>query len=217
MNLENLLYQGARKLGVELNNSQIQKFINYIKLLKKWNNKVSLTSITDDKDIIIKHFLDSLSVSNLLDMNTNLLDIGSGSGFPGLPLAIVNPNLTVTLLDSVEKKVVFMREAIRSLKLNNAGVVQGRAEDKDNEIKRNSFKFVVTRAVGNIKEVLDLSLPYVKNDGKVVLMRGKEGEEEWNFFVSSSGREEKCHLIVDKLELRLPFSDYGRVVLIVSR
>ncbi|MGI9533577.1 MAG: 16S rRNA (guanine(527)-N(7))-methyltransferase RsmG [Thermodesulfobacteriota bacterium] len=216
MKLESLIDKGTRELGVHLDNIQIQKFINYLMLLKQWNNKVNITSITDDKDIVIKHFLDSLSVSNLLNNDTNLLDIGSGGGFPGLPLAIVQPELNVTLLDSVQKKAVFMKEVVRNLGLNNVEVVQGRAEDKKNKIKRNSFGSVITRAVSGIKEVLDLSLPYIKNDGKVLLMRGKE-EEDSNSFISCMEKNGKYSLNFEKFKLRLPFSNYKRVVLIFKK
>ena len=217
MNLENLLYEGSEKLGVVLDDEQIRKFINYLKLIKQWNTKVNLTSITDEREIVIKHFLDSISVSNILKVNNDILDIGAGGGFPGIPFAIVNPDLNVTLLDSSQKKVVFMKEVIRNLELENAEAFKGRAEDRDNTIKLNSFGIVVTRAVGNIKDVLDLSLPYINNEGKVVMMRGKEGDLEWAEFVKSFGGEENYRLTSNKVDIVLPFSDYKRVVLIISK
>lgn len=216
MSLESLLGEGAADLGIQLEDVQIQKLITYLKLLKKWNRRINLTSVTDGKDIVIKHFLDSLSISELLSMNARILDIGSGAGFPGLPLSIVNPGLSVTLLDTVGKKVVFMREVIRKLKLNNAVAITGKAEDVNSKLAISSFDFVLTRAVGSIKEVLNVSLPYVKNDGKVLLMRGKDGEREWSSFINGLDSNKRNCLKAKKLKFRLPFSDYKRVVLIVG-
>lgn len=214
-----LLKEGAIKLGVELSDAQVEKFAVYAELLKKWGSQINLTSLADDKEIVIKHFLDSLSIWSLLNTGADVLDIGSGGGFPGLPLSIVNSSLNVTLLDSAEKKVIFMKEVIRHLKLNNAVAVAGRAGSiVDDKLIKGSFDFVVTRAVGGIKEVLDISLPYVKDSGKVVLMRGKDGEREWKCFIDRFGKEEKYRcLTTDTIKFRLPFSGHERTVFTVSR
>ena len=217
MSLEKLLVEGAKELGVELGDTRIKKFITYLVLLKQWNNKLNLTSITDDREIVIKHFLDSLSILKILQTDSSILDIGSGGGFPGIPLAIAYPGLTVTLLDSSQKKVVFMKEVIRNLKLINANAVGGRAEDKCNNIKRNSFGFVVARAVSEINKVLDISLPYIDEKGKVFLMRGREGEKEWDSFVKRFVNNKNYDLSVELIKLKLPFSNYQRVVLIVGK
>lgn len=214
-----LLEEGAIELGVELSDDQVEKFIVYTELLKKWGSQINLTSLADDKEIVIKHFLDSLSIWSLLNTGADVLDIGSGGGFPGIPLSIVNSGLNVTLLDSVEKKVIFMKEVIRHLELNNAVAAAGRAGSiVDDTLIKGSFDFVVTRAVGGIKEVLDISLPYVKDSGKVVLMRGKDGEREWKSFIARFGKEEKHRcLTTDKIKFRLPFSGHERTVFTVSR
>lgn len=218
MNLATLLKEGAKELGTDLNDAQIEKFTVYIRLLKKWGSKINLTSVKDDKEIVIKHFLDSLSICDLLSNKADMLDIGSGGGFPGIPLSIVNPGLNVTLLDPAQKKVTFMKEAIRHLSLSNAEAVAGRAGGTgEGELIEGSFDFVVTRAVGSIKEVLDISLPYVKGGGKAVLMRGKSGEQEWESFVTSFGKDEKYRLKTSRAKFRLPFSDYERVVLMVNK
>lgn len=216
MKIENLLYTGAKELGIELESAKIEMFSIYLQLLKKWNKKINLTSIQGDENIVIKHFLDSLSVSRLLNIKSNLLDIGSGGGFPGLPLAIVHNDLSVTLLDSAEKKVVFMKEVIRNLKLRNALALKGRAEDHNNNVKRNFYGYVVTRAVGDIKKVLDFSLPYIDKGGKILLMRGKDGERDLNTFDESLAQYESYNLKVSKVKLNLPFSDFDRSIVIVS-
>ena len=217
MKSDKLLYSGAKELGIDLENEQVQNFIIYLDLLKEWNKKINLTSIEDEKDIIIKHFLDSLSVSSLLNLNSRMLDIGSGGGFPGLPLAIAHKGFSVTLLDSIEKKVVFMREVIRKLKLINIEAVWGRAEDKNNKIKRNSFGIVITRAVGEIDRVLEYSFPYLEEKGEIILMRGKDRDKDWQSAVNRFAKDKNCSLTVRIIDLKIPFSDYKRYVVKVSK
>ncbi len=214
----NLLKEGAIELGTELSDAQVEKFAVYARLLKQWGRRINLTSLTDEKEIVIKHFLDSLSIWGLLNTEADVLDIGSGGGFPGIPLSIVNSGLNVTLLDSAEKKVIFMKEIIRHLELKSTSAVTARAgRTEDDKLIKGPFDFVVTRAVGGIKEVLDISLPYVKEDGKVVLMRGKDGEREWKSFTGRFGREEKYRLMTDRIKLKLPFGDHERTVFTVRR
>ncbi len=214
----NLLKEGAIELGTELSDDQVEKFAVYARLLKQWSRRINLTSLTDEKEIVIKHFLDSLSIWRLLNTEADVLDIGSGGGFPGIPLSIVNSGLNVTLLDSAEKKVIFMKEVIRHLELKTAAAVAARAGSaEDDKLIKGPFDFVVTRAVGGIKEVLDISLPYVKEDGEVVLMRGKDGEREWKSFTGGFGREEKYRLVTDRIKFKLPFSDHERTVITVRR
>lgn len=218
MNLASLLKEGVEELGTELSDAQIDKFAVYIRLLKKWGSKINLTSVKDDREIVIKHFLDSLSICNLLSTKADVLDIGSGGGFPGIPLSIADPGLNVTLLDPAQKKVTFMKEAIRHLKLSNVKAVAGRAGSAvDGKLISGSFDFVVTRAVGSIKQVLDISLPYVKGGGKAVLMRGKSGEREWESFMTAFGEDEKYRLKTSLVRFRLPLSDHERVVLVVDK
>lgn len=213
MTVEKILVEGSELLGIKLNEIQKKSFVEFLKLLKKWNKRVNLTSVTDDKDIVIKHFLDSLSISNLIPDGSFVLDIGSGAGFPGIPLSIVNTSLKITLLDSTEKKVFFTREVIRKLELQNVETLVGRAEDLNNGIKRGVYDFVITRALGGIKKILELGFPYLKSDGKFLLMRGKNGLGEWN--IVKDELDGKIELIEVKNQT-LPFSDYKRVVLVVG-
>jgi 16S rRNA (guanine527-N7)-methyltransferase len=143
-----------------------------------WNRKINLTSLRDDGDIVIGHFLDSISAARFVPAGSRLLDIGSGAGLPGIPIKIVSPMLDVTLLDSAHKKVTFMREVIRALGLEGVTVVWGRAEDEGNGIERRAFDRVITRAVGPIPDILRLGEPYLAAGGRIVLMRGQR-RDEW--------------------------------------
>ncbi|MEK7828169.1 MAG: 16S rRNA (guanine(527)-N(7))-methyltransferase RsmG, partial [Deltaproteobacteria bacterium] len=111
---KNILMAGGKELGLAIGDKELSSFLSYLKELKEWNKKINLTAITDDKDIIIRHFLDSLTLASFLSGKETLLDIGSGAGFPGIPLNIVIPDLKITLMDSVNKKVIFMRHIIRT-------------------------------------------------------------------------------------------------------
>ncbi len=211
MNLEKLLVKGSSELGITLNSRKIQKFLSYQELIKKWNSKINLTSVTDDSEIIVKHFLDSLTVSELITDGPNILDIGTGAGFPGVPIAIVRESLNITVLDSREKRIFFINEVLRELDLSNVKTVSGRAEDSNNGVPRINFDYVLTRAVGDIKEVINLSVPYLNEKGKIILMRGKEGKIEWERF--KNGNLKLLHL----RERIVPESNFMRVLLVLSQ
>lgn len=213
MNPEELLCEGALRLGVELTPSMSGLFMRYLSELKAWNRKINLTSLRDDRDIVIGHFLDSISAARFMPGSGRLLDIGSGAGFPGIPIKIVSPALEVTLLDSSHKKVTFMREVIRALGLAGAAAVWGRAEDEGNGIERRGFDRVITRAVGPIPDILRLSEPYLAPGGMIILMRGKRGGEEWG--LAGKGLEGKFRL-AERSDFTLPFGGQSRVILAVE-
>jgi len=210
MNLENLLEEGSLELGINLKSGHAEQFLTYLDLIKKWNSKINLTSITEEDEIILKHFLDSLTVSVFLKDRSKILDIGSGAGFPGIPLSIVRESLNVTVMDSREKKMYFIKEVIRELNLMNVETFAVRAEDSSNGVPRNYFDYVLTRAVGVIEEVVKLSEPYLKSGGKMILMRGKEGKIEWESY------ENNNYELMDLRELTIPKSNFKRVLLVIS-
>jgi len=210
---EDVLIRGAKKLNIELTSEQIQLFLTYLENLKFWNKRINITGIKDDQRIVINHFLDSISIAPFIIENSKVLDIGSGGGFPGIPLKIIKPSLKVILLDSVQKKVFFMRDVIRKLGLEEIEAVCGRAEDPSNEVPRDCFDFVVSRAVGEIESLLKLSIPYLRGEGKMILMRGKKGLEEWDQMKSESSRNIK---LLRSERLSLPFEKHERVILIFA-
>lgn len=213
MELERILSEGSEELGVELSSEQIKLFLRYLEILKIWNEKMNLTGTSGGKEVVVNHFLDSLSAALLISPDSTLLDIGSGAGFPGIPLKIAFPSIDVTLLDSVRKKIIFLRDVIRKLGLEGTVPLWGRAEDHENGVPRRRFDFVISRAVGEIGYLLHIGSPYLRENGRIVLMRGKRGLDEWAELdekVSS-----RFSLVVSK-ELTLPFAGSRRVILSVS-
>jgi 16S rRNA (guanine527-N7)-methyltransferase len=210
---EEVLTAGARELGVLLTPAQVSLFLEYLNNLKFWNKKINLTGTRDDEDIIINHFLDSMTILPFISEGSRLLDIGSGAGFPGIPLKIVMPTLIITLLDSASKKVFFMREAIRKLSLTGIEAVCGRAEDVNNSVPRSHFQFVVSRAVGKIEDLAKLSIPYLGENGNIILMRGPSGLREWEQLADKNTL--RLRLSQSK-SLSLPFTGHRRVVLVIA-
>ena len=213
MSLTELLINGAKELGVELSEKQVELFMAFLENLNSWNKQINLTAIKDEREIIVNHFLDSLSIASDIEDNKSLLDIGAGGGFPGIPLKIVRPGLHVTLLDSNNKKITFLKDTVRKLGLNNTNPVWGRAEDEQNELPRAHYDYVVSRAVGSIHDTVILSSSYVSPEGHIVLMRGKKGREEW--LQESEIVQDKYH-IVDYREFELPYSDSSRTVIVLK-
>ena len=168
------------KNEVILTQEQIEKFYLYMNNLIEWNKNINLTAIKNEDDIIVKHFLDS-SIINDKVYGNKILDIGSGAGFPGIPLKIVNDNLEVTLIDAVNKKVNFMNDTIDKLKLKKIISIHGRAEDFGHEKEyREKFDTIITRAVANMSTLVEYMLPFVKVGGKCLCMKGPDCEEEIN-------------------------------------
>ncbi|MGQ0792820.1 MAG: 16S rRNA (guanine(527)-N(7))-methyltransferase RsmG [Deltaproteobacteria bacterium] len=212
MRVEDILRESAGELGVELGDTQIGQFLAYLELLKFWNKRINLTSIEDDIEIAVLHFIDSLTVIPFIGADSRLLDIGSGGGFPGLALKIALPRLRVTLIDSVEKKSFFLKEAIRKLGIEGAHALRCRAEDENNGLPRGNFNYVVSRAVGSVGELLDLSAPYLARGGRIILMRGARGREEWDEAAPQSDR----YSLVGTTELHLPFGGQLRAIVVAK-
>lgn len=208
-----LLCEGALRMGVELSPAMAGLFMRYLSELKVWNRKINLTSLREDSDIVIGHFLDSVSAARFVPAGSRLLDIGSGAGFPGIPIKIVSPSVDVTLLESAHKKVTFMREVIRALGLEGVTAVWGRAEDEGNGIERRGFDRVITRAVGPIPNMLRLSEPYLATGGRILLMRGRRGGDEWE---AAEARMKKGFRLAERSEFKLPFGGQSRVILAVE-
>lgn len=162
-----------------LNDEQIKKFNKYRELLKEWNEKINLTAITDDEEITLKHFIDSLTCLKYLHGNEKLIDVGTGAGFPGIPLKIADDELDVTLLDSLNKRIIFLNEVIKDLSLNNIKTVHYRAEDAGRDNKyREKFDVAVSRAVANLSTLSEYLLPFVKLNGICICMKGANVSDE---------------------------------------
>lgn len=154
-------------------------FERYLQLLLKWNKTYNLTSITDPKEIQIKHFEDSLAPLPFLANGARLLDIGTGAGFPGIPLKISKPNLDVVLLDSQRKKISFCEAVIRELKLTGIKAVHGRSDDAQIQKQADHFDVVISRATFSIADFLSEAVPFLKANGCAIAMKGRNWEEEY--------------------------------------
>lgn len=164
---------------MDIDNVSAEKFAVYMELLREWNEKINLTAITDEEGILVKHFFDSCSISEFVDNNSKIIDIGTGAGFPGLPLKIVNDTLNLTLVDSLNKRINFLNEVKNKLGLKNVETVHGRAEDVGIDNKyREKYDFAVSRAVAELRILVEYLLPLVKVGGKVIAMKGPNIDEE---------------------------------------
>lgn len=162
--------------NIEVTNRQLQQFERYADLLIEWNEKFNLTSITGREDIYVKHFYDSILPSLYRDLKGSLADVGSGAGFPGIPLKIMYPDLEVTLIEPTGKRCTFLNEVISQLSLDKITVVNMRSEDYARENVR--FDFVTARAVAELNILTELCLPLVKTDGHFIVMKGPKAYQE---------------------------------------
>ena len=176
-----LLLEGALELGIQLTERQIEQFMQYKKLLIEWNEKMNLTAITEDREVITKHFLDCLTIHNALDMEkiNTLVDIGTGAGFPGLVIKIAYPHIHVTLVDALKKRLTFLDTVINELGLTKVECMHGRAEDlgKNNDF-REKFEVCASRAVANLAVLSEYTLPFVKQEGYLIALKGQKLDEE---------------------------------------
>ena len=144
-----------------------------------WNDKINVTAITDKKEFLVKHFIDSLTISRFVEDGKRLIDIGTGAGFPGIPLKIAYPNMQATLIDSVNKKLNVIREVSNNIKLDKLEIIHSRAEDLANNPKyREQYDYVTTRAVSNLSTISEYMIPFLKIGGKAICMKGPNYEEE---------------------------------------
>lgn len=203
-----------------LNQNQRKQFLDYFDLLVKWNSFMNLTAITEFQDVLKKHFVDSVSlvraVPELGSRPFSVIDVGTGAGFPGIPLKIVFPDLKVTLLDSLNKRTQFLNEVIHSLKLKDIIAIHGRAEDFAREGQlRESFDLCVSRAVANLSVLSEYCIPFVKKGGYFVSYKSEHIDEEIK-------NAEKAVQILggmceSKIEFELPDSDINRTLIRIKK
>jgi 16S rRNA (guanine527-N7)-methyltransferase len=205
MNSRELLQNGAQELGISLTNEQINSVFIYLAELHKWNQKINLTAIRDEKDIIIKHVLDSLSFLKGFTpaSGLRLLDMGSGAGFPGLPIKIAHPEISVTLVESTKKKASFLRHIIRTLKLTGTEVLDMRTEELTDK-HLSACDIVTARAFADIRSAIIAALPLLKPGGLLVLSRGPEETVNDKDITGIS--------LEKKVDLMLPHSEHKRAI-----
>lgn len=219
MNIEEfkkiMIFYGE-KIDIKFTEEQLNQFYEYMNLLLEWNEKINLTAITDPNEVILKHFIDSLTINKYIKENSTLADVGTGAGFPGIPLKILRPDLKITLVDSLNKRINFLNEVINKLNLINIETVHSRIEDFGKDKKyRESFDFVTARAVANLAVLSEYLLPIAKVGGQCVCMKGSSVEEEL-----SNGKNAIKVLggnIKNIDEFVLPDSDMSRNVIIIDK
>lgn len=171
--------QRLKEFNIKINDEQIKKFMNYMNLLLEWNEKINLTAITQPEEVKLKHFVDSLTVLKYINDDDKVIDIGTGAGFPGIPLKIMNENTKITLLDSLNKRINFLNIVIETLNLRNIQAIHGRAEEiARNKLYREKYDVAVSRAVANLSTLTEYMLPFVKVGGKCICMKGANVNEE---------------------------------------
>lgn len=212
------LVKGIESLNIQLDEKQRSSFATYKELLKEWNQKINITSITEDVEIDIKHFLDSLTPihTNLIDGKKKLIDIGTGGGFPGIPLKIYNEELEVTLLDSLNKRIIFLDEVIKSLNLKDIEAIHGRAEELGRKAEyREMYDICISRAVASLDTLSEYCMPFVKVGGYFISMKGPDVEEELK--ESEKGINILGGKIIDTEILTLPESDIQHSLIIIQK
>lgn len=214
MNLD-LFIEETKKLGITLIDSQLEKLNKFYELLISWNQKMNLTRITEKEDVYLKHFYDSLTISKVIDLNQylTLCDVGSGAGFPGIVLKICFPNLKITLLDSLQKRVNYLNEIIKDLNLKDIEAIHTRAEDYAKQ-NREKFDVVTARAVANLKILSELCIPMVKVSGSFIAMKANIEEEIEN----STEIIKKLDSKIEKIEtFYLPIEQSIRNIILIKK
>jgi 16S rRNA (guanine527-N7)-methyltransferase len=181
MSFYELMKEAATDVNMSLSEEQYGKFIKYMQLVQEWNKKINLTAITDDEEFIKKHFIDCIKVfknDKIKNANT-LIDVGTGAGFPGIPIAIMKEDIKVTLLDSLNKRINFLNLVVKELELKNIVTIHARAEDGARiKTLRENFDIATSRAVANMTVLSEFCLPYVKVNGYFIALKGPAIDEE---------------------------------------
>lgn len=214
------LKKDLNEFGIELTAEMEEQFLLYYNMLIEWNSFMNLTAITDFDEVLKKHFTDSVSliraISDLGEKKYRMIDIGTGAGFPGIPLKIVFPNISVVLLDSLNKRVNFLKEVISKLQLTDITAVHGRAEDfAQNKEYRESFDLCVSRAVANLATLSEYCLPFVKKNGRFISYKSEKVSEEFEISgkaISVLGGEYE-----NQVTFELPDSDIYRNLFVIKK
>lgn len=210
------LLEKASVLGVRFSVEQMEQFYKYMNLLIEWNEKMNLTAIIEPSEIILKHFIDSITILKDIKDGSTVVDIGTGAGFPGIPLSIMNPTLKITLVDSLNKRLIFLQEVIKELNLKNVELIHARAEEFGRNKKyREKFDIATSRAVANLATLSEYLLPLVKINGQAISMKAgnasQEIEEAQKAIKTLGGHINRID------EFYLPQTDIARTIIIIDK
>jgi 16S rRNA (guanine527-N7)-methyltransferase len=215
-----LIADGAKRMGIEVAPEKIDLFAIHGAELIRWNQKTNLTAITEPKGVAVKHFLDSIAPVRMIPAGASVLDIGSGGGFPGIPLKILNPSLAVILIDAVRKKVSFLKHVIRLLGLAGIDACHLRAEEFH---QKPQFDVVVSRALFSLEVLISQALPLLKEGGLIIALKGRSSKvrKEWAQWRSAKNRNlsetADFPIEVEVKKYTLPFDEVERTLLIIKR
>jgi len=216
VNQGELLFEAARQVGVTLTDIQLAQFGTYMEMLLEWNEKFNLTAITDPHEITLKHFADCLSLVPHIGNEESVIDIGAGAGFPGIPLKIAMPNVRVTLLDALNKRVGFLNAVIEALNLEDIYAVHMRAEDAARkEEYRESYDVALARAVASLPTLAEYALPFVRVGGRFIAMKGPSAKEE--LVASSQAIITLGGQYSSTISVEIPFEDITHSLVIVNK
>jgi len=201
------IIKGSNDLGVKVSDHQVQLMILHAKELMAWNKKINLTAIKKPLQIAEKHFVDSIAAASFLENETCLMDMGSGGGFPGIPIKIMNPSLKVVLVDSSRKKVNFLKHVIRTLHLENIDAIHARVEDlHENNAYQNKYDAVISRAFTSLSDFVTFAAPFLNEKGTIYAMKGKNAEKEITSTISNKFDFKTYHYL-------LPFEKSDRYMI----
>ena len=220
-----IIVDGAHDLGIDVQPGQADQFATHASTLKEWNQKINLTAIDSPMDMAIKHFLDSIIPISYITPGSRLLDVGSGAGFPGIPLKIMIPSLNVTLVDATRKKVSFLNHVIQQLHLSGISAIHSRVENLQQE-RESEFDIIVCRAFSSLTDFIEKSLALLAPDGLLLAFKGKNIEPDLGqvttsqevgntFFVPGNDPDKKLQMKF--IHFNLPFLDLSRTLILLSR
>ena len=215
-NFNKIIIELSKKINVKIDESMCKQFYQYMKLLLEWNEKINLTAITEENEVIIKHFIDSLTIFKYIEDGETIIDIGTGAGFPGIPLAITKKENKITLVDSLNKRINFLLNVKKELNLNNVEAIHSRIEEigKNNNY-REQYNIVTSRAVAKLNVLLEYMMPLVKVGGMCICMKGSniddEIEQSKNALNILGGKVIK----IDKM--MLPNTDISRNIILIKK
>lgn len=214
--MKDLIINGSEKLNIPLDEKQVNQLLDYADILREWNEKINLTAITDDEGIATKHFLDSLTALQTGFVKGKVIDVGTGAGFPGLVLKIAKPEISLTLLDSLNKRIVFLDDVCKRLGIDGVKTVHARAEDGGRDRQyRGQFDTVVSRAVARLSVLSEWCIPFLREGGYFLALKGPLADEELN----DARRAIKIlgGKIEDVIEADIPFTDLKHKIIIIKK
>ncbi|WP_317855057.1 16S rRNA (guanine(527)-N(7))-methyltransferase RsmG [Chakrabartyella piscis] len=218
MNNKQLLMDCANQMHVNLTEEMADQFMAYSDLLLDWNEKMNLTAITDPREVVLKHFADCLSLVPYLELdeNSSIIDVGTGAGFPGVPVKIACPDVEITLLDALQKRLTFLEEVTDSLALSGVNFVHSRAEDGgQNPEFREQFSHCVSRAVANMSVLAEYCLPYVQVGGYFVALKGPDVSRELE--ESKVALEILGGVVKEIIDIQIPYTELAHNLVIIEK